>query len=129
MKTITAADTLNWRVEEQKEGNKNLTLLCFRKYLDEALKVADKDKNSLTLYYETLEHFKGLVTPLIETTLKGEYTLKFDNKNQWYHRDKSRIILSFYEFILKKICLRKNLDYLDGLVAVSLMNLEDIYKN
>ena len=128
MKIISVANNLNWRVEEQKEGNKNLTLVCYRKYLDEALIVANDSNNSINLYYEMLKAFKVLVSPKIELTSTGEYTLKYNNTNSWYHRDKNRVIQSFYEFTLKRVCLKDGVDYMESMKRVFAMKLEDIFK-
>jgi hypothetical protein len=47
---VKASDPLNWKIEEKKEGNKNSSLIGYRKYLDEALIRAGEDKNSINLY-------------------------------------------------------------------------------
>lgn len=117
-----------WKIEEAKETNKNTTLLCYRKYLDEALCIANDGKNSIKLYYEVLKHFKEQISPHIETTSSGEYALRYTTANSWFHRDKNRIMQSFYEFTLKRVCLKDSVDFMESLKRVFSMKLEDILK-
>jgi hypothetical protein len=118
LKVISVADAMSWRVEEQKEGNKNLSLVGYRKYLDESLLLADESKNYIEQYYETLEHFKMIVGHKIETTLSGEYFLKHSKRNGWHHRQKDTIIKSYFEFILKRVCLKNDVDFIESLRVV-----------
>jgi len=128
MRIVKAADTLSWKIEERKEGNKHTTLICYRKYLDEALAVADESKNSIKLYYEVLKHFKEQISAYVKTTSTGEYVLKYNNDNCWFHRDKNRVMQSFYEFTLKRVCLKNGINFIDGLQKVFSMNSDDILK-
>jgi len=128
MRTIKANDTLNWRVEEQKEGNKNVTIIGYRKYLDEALIIADESKNSINLYYEMMKHFKTLVEPQIQKSKAGESFIKYDNSNVWYSRNKDAIIKSFFEFLLKRICLSDGVDCKESLNRVHVLSIEEIFK-
>lgn len=128
MKKVRVIDTQNWKIEEQKESNKHSTLICYRKYLDEALIVADEGKNSIKLYYDVFKHFKTVVEPQIDTTSTKEYVLKYDNSNIWYHRDKNRLILNLYEFLLKRVCLSDEVNFTESLKRVHAMSKEDIFK-
>jgi len=115
---ISIADAMSWRVSEKKEKNKNLSLVCYRKYLDEALIIANESKNYTNEYNETLKHFKTIVEHKIETTSTGEYLLKHSNNISWYHRQKAVIIKSYFEFILKRICLKNEVNFVESLRVV-----------
>ena len=114
-RVINVADSMSWKIEEIKEGNKNPSLLCYRKYLDEALLIADESKNYTDEYNETLEHFKTIVEHKIETTSTGEHLLKHSNNTSWYHRQKTVIIKSYFEFILKRVCLKNEVNFVESL--------------
>jgi len=128
MRTVSAIDSLNWKIEEKKEGNKNTTLICCRKYLDEALVIADESHKYIKLYNEVFEHFKELVPSKIETTSTGEYKIVFDNANSWYHRNKNIIMQSFYEFTLKRVCMNEKINFNESLKRVHAMSVEDLFK-
>jgi len=125
MRITKVADILNWRIEQQKEGNKKITIICYRKYLDEALIVADEDKNTINLYYEVMKHFKTLVEPQIQKSKNRELFIKYDGNNIWYSRNKDAIMQSFFEFTLKKICLSDGVDYQESLKRVYAMSSVD----
>lgn len=118
MRKVIVSDILNWRIEEHKEYNKHATTICYRKHLDEALIVADESKNTINLYYEVMKHFKTLVEPQIQKSKTGESFIKYDNHNFWYSRNKDAIMKSFFEFILKKICLSDGVDCMESLKRV-----------
>jgi len=125
---VKASDPLNWKIEEKKEGNKNSSLIGYRKYLDEALIRAGEDKNSINLYYELMKHFKMLVEPHIETSKKGEHTLKYNDNNMWHSSSKSVVIQSLYEFTLKRVCLSDEVDYQESMKRVHAMSANEIFK-
>jgi len=126
MRIVKIADTLSWKIEEHKEDNKHATIVAHRKYLDEALNVADYGKNYIKIYYDVLQHFKTLVSPQIQQTSSGEFYIRYDNVNSWYHRDKSRVVQNLFEFILKKICLSDEVDYKESLKRVHSMSIDEI---
>ena len=126
MRIVKIADTLSWKIEEHKEDNKHATIVAHRKYLDEALNLADYGINYIKIYYDVLQHFKTLVEPQIQKTSTGEYMLKYNTANSWYHRDKNRVIQNFYEFMLKKICLSDSVDYKESLKRVHSMSIDEI---
>jgi hypothetical protein len=126
MRRVKVSDVLNWRIEEQKEENKTASLIGYRKYLDEALNLADYGRNYIKIYYDVLQHFKTLVEPQIRKTSTDEYMLKYNTANSWYHRDKNRVIQNFYEFMLKKICLSDSVDYKESLKRVHSMSIDEI---
>lgn len=128
-KVISVADTLSWKIEEQKEGNKNISLLCYRQHLNEALIIANESENYTKQYFKVLEHFKELVTHKIEVTSTGEYSLKHSNNNKWNHRKKDTIIKSYFEYILKRVCLQDEVNFKESLSVVFAMKNENILKD
>jgi len=124
---ITASDRLNWKIELISDEGKP-KLKTFRKYLYEALIVADEKQNTLKLYYELFEEFKRLTAHLIKVTSSGELFLKYSTNDSWYSRSSDNILLSFYEFTLKRVCLLEELDYIQGLKRVFSMSLDEVIK-
>jgi len=121
--TIRALDSMSWVLILNGKTDKKLFT---RKYLLEVLfkqveidsmrvdelKVIEKE------YLSKLEQFSELHVSKIKIESSGELSLSFDSNNTWHHRSKLVIIQSMFEFILKKICVKKDINYKQALEIV-----------
>ena len=101
--TVRVLDNNNWAVV--RKTKKSEAVLKYRKNLLEALSASDESINLENEYNEALKQFTLLVQSQIKKESTGEYSLSYNKSTVWYHRDKERIIHSFFEFTLKKLCL------------------------
>lgn len=117
IKRIVAIDQMNWRLERKKKNSTEFALIGYYKYLVKATLELQEHTKTVSLYYEALKSFKTLIEPQIITRTTGEHILQYDN-NRFYHRDKEKIILSIFEYELKRICLEQKKDYMQSLIQI-----------
>ncbi len=117
---IRVATPLNWNI--YKQTTKGETIMGFFYALPDAAKAIGRNIDKE--YSESLELFKELVISEIVLEKSGEYSLMQSRNNVYYHRNKNRLVAKLFEHILKKICIDKNVDYMEALKICSVF-----YKN